>query len=54
MWRVDLQDRETCETVVEAYASGFESYAEACAWGNAQEIEIRRCGWMYVVVPMGV
>jgi hypothetical protein len=52
MYAINLIERETSKTAVEAYASGFESYEEAKAFGNKYEMEFRSCGWAYVVVLM--
>lgn len=52
MYRIDLQDRETCEMVCEGHVCGFASYEEACDYGNEHEAEWSRNGWMYVVMPI--
>jgi hypothetical protein len=50
MWTINAISRMTCETVVENYASGFESYAEARAFADRHELGARACGWTWVVV----
>lgn len=48
MYFLNLIERETSKTAVEAYAS-FETYEEARDFGNRHELEFRACGWTYVV-----
>jgi hypothetical protein len=50
MWTLNAIDRNTCETTVENYAT-FASAAEARDFANRHEMEARRCGWTWVVVP---
>jgi hypothetical protein len=54
MWTIHAIDRNTCQTVVEYYASGFASYEEGRAFADRQEMAARRCGWTWVVVPLAV
>jgi hypothetical protein len=50
MYVIHAIDRTTCETVVKDYAT-FDTYAEARAFADRQEMAARRCGWTWVVVP---
>lgn len=52
MYQINAISRETSQTTVECYASGFESYAEARAFADKYEMDARRCGWSWVVVRM--
>lgn len=51
MFTLNAVSRETCKTVFENYAT-FDTYEEARGFADRHEMEARRCGWTWVVVPV--